>query len=389
VGYSPPAENFQARLDKILKGEDTYLALQKTLSADPNDVAAIFKVARKWGERYDAAKAMAEYNKVIALDPQGKAGTFTDEETQITAPYTDFAKYAIAEASFQSRKPDPAPVESFIAGNPASPLVRQAYRDLESYFARSAPKEAAEAFYAKYAARYPDDPGPLAAWLGRIVRDKGPVDKGLELAQKLRGLMASDPGPSINRTLAQMYDLAGEKAKAEGVYGKDFVDRYLSDTIYTLTGYANYWLDQGKNLDSVKEMADIVAATLGASKDVPSYYLGQVASVYLRAGEDDKALGVYGPAWLEKTVAARGDRDANSYASFWLRSGKNLESALAAAKASVEMQPKAYFYWSTLSDVYAKTGDKAQAVKAAETAVSLAQGRAKEAMQKKLDALSK
>ena len=51
------------------------------------------------------------------------------------------------------------------------------------------------------------------------------------------------------------------------------------------------------------------------------------------------------------------------------------------------MEPKAYFYWSTLSDIYAKTGDKAQALKAAEAAVSLAQGRAKETMQRKLDAL--
>jgi predicted Zn-dependent protease len=352
-------------------------------------VAAIFKVARKWGERYDEAKATAAYNKVIALDPQGKAGAFTDEETQITAPYTDFAKYQIATAGLQSRKPDPAPVESFIADNPGSPLVRQAYRDLQSYYGRSAPKEAAEAFYAKYAARYPDDPEPLADWLGRIVKDKGPVDTGLELAQKLRALTVSKPDPWINRTLAQIYDLAGEKAQAEEVYGKDFIDRYLSDTIYALGGYANYWLDQNKNLDSVKEMADVVAATLGASKDVPSRYLGQVASVYLRAGEDAKALGIYGPAWLEKTIAARGDRDANSYASFWLRAGKNLESALAAAKASVEIEPKAYFYWSTLSDIYAKTGDKAQAIKAAETAVSLAEGRAKEAMQRKLAALSK
>ena len=234
VGYSPPPENFQARLEKILKGEDTYLALQKTLAENPDDVAAIFKVARKWGERYDEAKATAEYKKVIALDPEGRAGTFTDERTQISAPYTDFAKYEIATASFQGPKPDPAPVEAFIADNPGSPLVRQAYRELGYYYNR-APKEAAEvralltykeqAFYAKYAARYPDDPEPLTAWLGRIVRDKGPVDKGLELAQKLRELTASNPDPSVNRTVAQMYDIAGDKAKAEEVYGPAFMDR--------------------------------------------------------------------------------------------------------------------------------------------------------------------
>ena len=346
-------------------------------------MAAIFKVARKWGERYDAAKATAEYNKVIALDPQGKAGTFTDEETQITAPCADFAKYAIATASFQSRKPDPAPVEAFIADNPESPLVRQAYGDLQSYFDRSGTTEAAAAFYAEYAARYPDDPEPLAAWLGRIVRDKGPVDKGLELAQKLREFAASKPEPSINRTLAQMYDLAGEKVKAAEVYGPAFMDRQVQSTAFDLISYAGYWADKKENLESVTAMAEAALRLEPGSTNI----IRSVASVYLRAGEDDKALGIYGPAWLEKTIAARGDRDANSYASFWLRAGKNVESALAAAKASVEMEPKAYFYWSTLSDIYAKTGDKAQALKAAEAAVSLAQGRAKETMQRKLDAL--
>jgi hypothetical protein len=363
VGYSPPPETFQARLEKILKGEDTYLSLQKTLAGNPDDVGTIFKIARKWGERYDEAKAVADYKKVIALDPEGKAGAFTDERTHITAPYTDFARYEIATASFQGPKPDPAPVKAFIADNPGSPLVRQAYRELGYYYNR-APKAEAEAFYAEYADRYPDDPEPLAAWLDRIVRDKGPVDKGLELARRLRALTVADPDPSTNRAIAQMYDIAGEKAKAGEVYGPAFMDRRVQSTAYDLISYAGYWAEKKENLESAMAMAE--------------------TALKLEPGST-----IYGPAWLEKMIAAGQDRDVNGYASFWLRAGKNLESALAAAKASVEMQPKAYFYWSTLSDVYAKMADKTQAVKAAETAVALAQGRAKEAMQKKLEALLK
>ena len=348
-------------------------------------MAVIFKMARKWNERYDAAKATAEYRKVIALDPQGKAGTYTDEDSQITAPCADFAKYEIARASFQGQKPDPAPIEAFIADSPQSPLVRQAYRDLRAYFSRMAPKEAAQAFYAKYAARFPDDPAALEAWLGRIVRDKGPVDQGLELAQRLRALTMADPSPSINRTLAQMYDLAGDKAKAEEVYGPAFMDRQVRSTAQDLIAYAGYWAEKKENLESVSAMAEAALRLQPGSLNV----IRSVASLYLRAGEDAKAVDVYGPAWLEKAIAAGGDRDVNTYASFWLRAGKNLESALAAAKASVEMQPKAYLYWTTLSDIYVKTGDKAQAIKAAEQAVGLTEGRAKEAMQKKLDALKK
>jgi hypothetical protein len=50
------------------------------------------------------------------------------------------------------------------------------------------------------------------------------------------------------------------------------------------------------------------------------------------------------------------------------------------------MRTKAYSYLSTLRAVYAKTGDKTQAVKAADIVVSPAHGQAKVAMQRNFDA---
>jgi tetratricopeptide (TPR) repeat protein len=346
-------------------------------------VAVVFALARKWSDRYDTAKAQEKYKEVIALDPEGKAGTYTDsEDSQITASYTDFAKFEVAAASFMGRNPDPAPLKAFIAENPKSPLVRQAYRQLGYFYAR-APKADADAFFADYAARYPDDPQPLVAWLGRIIRDKGPVDKGLELAGRLRELTAFDPSLSISQSIAQMYDLAGDKAKVEKVYGKEFADNEVRRLAYGLIAYANYWADKKENRESALEMAETALKLQPDS--IPM--LRTVAGVYARFGDEAKALELYGPAWLEKKIAGKADQDINSYASFWARQGTNLESALAAAKASCEMQPKAYFYWSTLSDVYAKMDDKTQAVKALETAIALAPATAKAAMQRKLEAL--
>ena len=260
----------------------------------------------------------------------------------------------------------------------------RAYRELSYMYARG-PKDEAQAFFAEYGARFPNDPEALSAWLRRIIMDKGPLDKGAELAGKLRELTLSDPNPNVNQLLAQLYDLQGDKTEVEEVYGKGFMDRQVQRMAYALVAYSNYWVGKKENVDNAEAMADLVLKLQPGD----SYFLRSVANVYVRAGEDAKALAIYGPAWIEKGGAALPDTELYGYASFWSRLGKNLESALAAAKKAVELQPKAYYYWSVLSDVYSAMGDKTQAVRAAETAVSAAEGQAKQAMQRKLDALLK
>ncbi len=384
VGYRPPPENFQAALERILKGEGTYKALLAAYTANPKDEAAAFGLARKWSDRFDQAKADVKYKEVIALDPDGKGGTYTDPDTFVTAPFTDFARYAMASGSFVGNKPDPAPLKAFIAAYPSSPLLRQAYRELGYLYARG-PREEAQTFFAEYASRFPDDPEALLAWLRRIIVDKGPLEKGAEVAAKLREVTLSSPDPDVNQILAQFYDLQGNKAKAEEVYGKGFMENQIQRLAYNLIAYSSYWVGKKDNLESAEAMADLI---LKLQPGDP-YVLRSVANIYIRAGEDAKALDLFGPAWLEKGGASISDADLYGYATFWARQGKNLESALAAAKRAVEIQPRIYYYWSTLSDVYAAMGDKTQAVRAAETAVTNAEGQAKQAMQRKLDALLK
>jgi tetratricopeptide (TPR) repeat protein len=380
VGYDPPAEKFEASLTKMVAGDGTFKALTAAYAGNPKNVPTVFQLARKWSERYDEAKANEKYKEVIALDPQGKAGTYTQEYTKVTVPYTEFAEFTIATTALQmSQKPDLAPVKGFIAKYPKSNLIKQAYQRMSSYYSYSAPKEEAAKFFPEYAAKYPNDPMVQFTWLSRIVRDKEPLDKGAELAAKIEEMTDFNPSASINNLLAQFYILKGDKAKAEEIYGKSFMDGQLSSLGYGLVGYANFWIGRNENLDNAVAMAE---TALKLQPD-NTYFLSQTANAYMKAGKDDKALAIYGPAFARKS-ASDGSL-LNGYAYFWAGQGKNLDNALTAAKKAVELTPGRYAFWDTLGAVYAKMKNTAEAIKAMEKAIELAPDNLKEAYKKRLD----
>jgi tetratricopeptide (TPR) repeat protein len=382
VGYRPPAGNVQKALDRMLSGADTFQSLSAIYAKDPKDAATVFKLARKYGDRYDEAKADAMYRQVMALDPEGKAGTFTHDSYKVTVPYTEFAEFAIARTAVNARpKLDLAPMKAFLAKHPQSSLTKQAYDVLEGHYGSRGSKEEAAAFFAEYAARFPADPMVLYGWLARIVRDKGPIDKAIELAAKIEEMTDFNPSPSVNQLLAQAYALKGDKAKAEEVYGPEFMKERVSGLAYNLVAYANYWIEQNANLESAAEMIE----TALKLQPENTYVLQQAAGAFAKTGNDDKALAVYGPAFAQKSWD-----DAMTlwqYASFWARQNKNLDDALAAVKRSIALMPGLNYLWNTLSLVYERMLNYPEAIKAAEKALETAPKEAKANYQRTIDRL--
>ena len=384
VGYDPPAEKFQEKIEKMVAGVDTFKSLSDEYAKNPKDVAVVFKLARKYGDRYDEAKAGQKYREVIALDPQGKAGAYTSEYSKITAPYTEYAEYSLGETSLRSQKPDAGPMTAFLKKYPEGKLLKQAYSSLAGYYRSRGSQEEAAGFFAEFAAKFPNDTDAYRAWLARIVRDKDPLDKGFEMADKLDALRRNtpdNPDPAVNQSVAQLYLLKNDKAKADEVYGKAFMSGQVSNTAFALIDYANFWVRQNANLDSAVEMADTAVKLQPDS----SYILQQAAGVYLKTGREEKALLLYGPAHAAG-IASDGSA-LYSYARFWAAQGKNLPDALAASKKTTELFPTTYNMWSTLADIHQKMKNYPEAIKAAEKAAELAEAPAKEAMQKKADQL--
>ena len=302
------------------------------------------------------------------MDFGGRTASFYDENLKATVPYVEAAEYALGQAVAYGQKPDPAPLRTFIQKHPTSPFVKNAYASLAYYYGYMAPKDEAGRFFDEYTGRFPDDKSALNSYVERVIKDKEPLDKGLGLALKLQELAGYPRNPDYQQNLAQLYALKEDAAKVDEEYGQDFVDDYVSAAISALTSYAGFWIDQGRNLAGAEGAADIAAAALGARKDPPYYYLSQVAGLYAKLKKDDKALAVYGPETAKKNWDSQGA--LASYASFWNRQGTNLESALAAARRSVELTSD-YFNNFVLAQVLFKLKDYPEALKAAEKAAEL------------------
>jgi len=254
---------------------------------------------------------------------------------------------------------------------------------MSSFYAYQASKEEAAAFFPEYSAKFPDDPNILGTWIDRIVRDEGPVDQGLELAEKLRKKPELSPYTILEQLTASLYMMKGDKAKADEVFGKDFAEGQVDILVNTLLTYAEFWVEKDANKDSALAMTD---KAIGLAPD-DTYYIQQAAGIYVKAGQEAKALAIFGPDYLKKNF-----EDAAKdygYAIFWIRQDKNIQSALVAAEKACALKPGIYYYWKTVSDAYAKMKKYPEAIKAGEKAVETAKGQAKDAMQKALDKIKK
>ncbi len=380
LGYSPPPDNFLKKLEQTLKGIDTFKSLSERYAKEPKNVEVVFKLAQKYDRRYDQEKALELYQEVIAIDPEGKMGTTDYNEEKVT--FTEHAEFSIGTMKVKSRKSDPEPIKAFIKKHPESKMLKSAYERLSNYYRARGSKEETAAFYEDYTSRWPEDPDVLSSYVSRIIRDKDNFDKGIELAEKIKDIMKYNPYPSYMKSYAELCILKEDKDKAGEIYGKTFMDKQTSNLFYNLIDYANFWVRKNSNLESAEEMIDLALKL----KPDSGYGVRTAASIYIKLGKLEKALDVFGPEFIKEYLDQ--PSDLSRYARFWANQGENLESALKAAKKSVELYPSDRT-WDTVSLVYTKLKKYSEAVKAAEKAVELADEGVKITYENKIKLLKK
>jgi tetratricopeptide (TPR) repeat protein len=381
-GYDPPPDNFLALLQRSLAGQDTFRSLSESYAKNPNDVETVFKLAKKYNDRNIVDKAIEKYKEVLVLDPEGKVGSYTIRRLSVSVPYVQYAEYALANLAMNRGmpgKPDFDPLKAFIKKYPEGRLAKMAYGSMANYYIYSTPKEEATPFFAGYTAKYPQDPSAWFAWLSRIVRDKENLDKGIEIAAKIRDLTDENPFPPYAQKIAEFYIIKGEKAKAKDAFGKAYMEGQASSLAYSLVGYANYWFQQDENKDSALEMAELAFRIYPEN----NYIRQQAAAAFSRMDKMDKALEIYGPDFVKKN--ADDAYPLRGYVRFWTNQGKNLEGALVAVQRLIVLAPNIMWTWDTASAVYLKLKKYDDAVKASEIALTLADADNKEYLKKKLD----
>ena len=380
VGYVPPPEKFVDKLALSAAGTDTVKSLSESYAKNPKNAETAFKLARKYDARYIRDKALGLYRQVVALDPEGKSGTTDFGKTRVT--YAQYAEFSVAALSLTAGPRGAEPLLAYIKKAPEGALSRAAYRRLAGYYRYTGSKEDAEKFYAEFIAAYPEDAYGYDSWVNRILQDrrKEGADKGVELIEKIRDLQTYNPDPNaLYRELGDLYMLKGDTDKARENYGERFVSRQIGLATSNLVQYAQFWTNQGTNLTSA------LAAVETALKLEPDmlYVLQAAAGVYMKVGEESKALAVYGPEFARKNHDQAGP--LYGYSRFWLGQDRNLESALAAARRMIELDQGYWFYWDTLAGLEAKARNFGAAVKAGEKAVELADDETKPSIRKKVD----
>jgi len=360
VGYRPPAEKYQDQVNKVLVGVDTIKSLSEQYAKDPKSIEVIFKMAGKYERRGNTEKATEFYKQVIALDPEGKKGMTEVQNEKVS--YTQSAEFNLAAMAMSKRPPDASLFQAFIKKYPDGPMVKQAYMRMSSYYTRTAPKEEATKFFEEYLARFPQDVNSYRAYVGRIIVDKDPLDKGIDLAQKAISFAQDFIRPDLYQSLAQLYLLKGDKGKA---------------------------------VEAADQMIKIATSLPSPSEQMPEggvtpmmMFVPTAARIYVEAGQLDKALAIYGPEYLKKNMDNFGV--LGQYARFWSTQGQNLESALAAAKKATELSKDNYSFWNTLSDILLKQKKYDDALKAAEKALEIAPAQPaqiKESIKKRIEAI--
>jgi len=366
VGYGPPPEDFQKQIDKVLEGVGTYKSLAAKAAADPQSVEANFRLAEKWEDRYDQAKAAELYKKVIALDPNGAAGTTDygrgDAKTKVS--YTQMAEFNLGSNAMSARPPDVAPYLAFVKKYPDSQIVKDAYGRVSSFYGRQGAKTEATKFFEDYTKRFPNDAQAYSGWVTRIIFDKEPLDnKSIELAQKAISLSQGRAAMGAWQNLGRLYILKGDKDRAVEAADK-------------MMAIAAAPPAKGEEVPAMRMVGGMGAGAPGA------------AQIYMDAGRPEKALAAYGPDYVKRNE--KSGPMLTRYVQFWSQQGTNLDSALGAAKKVTELSPAAYSSFVSLATVYQKMKNYEEALKAAEKALSLAPAQPpqlKESIQKTIDAI--
>jgi len=178
LGYIP-AEPFVRGLEDCLSGKNTVGALNQAIEKNPHDVDAIFALGSKYQERGDATGSVANFEKVLALDPSN------------TKHHNEDARFAIAVQKFRGEG-NPGALQSYIATDSTSPRATQAYAFLISYYLKQKEGQDAKVAFERYLSLHPSDAAMMNNYAWLCFQNTVDLDHAALVAEKAVSLAATN-----------------------------------------------------------------------------------------------------------------------------------------------------------------------------------------------------
>lgn len=246
VGFEPPAVEYRTALEKACTGDQTLLALRTARAANPGDLLATARLARKYHSqyRYDEMAPLVQALLDRGEDAAELPLPYGEEEAEVSA---------LEYAAFLQLYEKPELIGQTLDEYPESAMTTMAYGQLERRMRREATRDDYFGVAEALLENRPDDPGLLAAFIRASVRTGNRVERAVELADRLTSLEDFEPDSQLNPEMARLYVRAGMEDKALAVYGEDFIAPYMTDRPHDLNSYAWFWALEEQNLDSALE----------------------------------------------------------------------------------------------------------------------------------------
>ena len=136
LGYLPP-EPFKAEIERILRGEGTIDVLKKNVEANPDDLDARDKLAKKLESVGDKAGQEKQIAEILKRDPEGKnAVTRRLLFDRVVEQTLDVPRGEL---------PDPQPLVDYLANETDSALIHQGHDLISRLYTAHAEKNADDA----------------------------------------------------------------------------------------------------------------------------------------------------------------------------------------------------------------------------------------------------
>lgn len=218
VGYFP-AKEFLATMKDYVAGKNTTKSLKATLSSNPDDIEANFRLGKKTADAGNMVEAKVLFEKVVKLDPDNKS------------EWTDDAELFIAQLNNK-----PEEIEAFLKKYPDSDLSKQAYIYLAEVSLEGNDYAKADSYYKKLLDKYGKSDEEISFAYGQYLltkiysitkKEKMAKDdnnKGIELANECLGYVKGGVNEaSCYYYLSIFYLNLGEKSKANESIDKAIV----------------------------------------------------------------------------------------------------------------------------------------------------------------------